>query len=476
MSNPGTNMTPTERRAAVSLATIFSTRMLGLFMILPVFALYSDELSGATPFLIGVAIGIYGLTQGLFQIPFGMLSDRIGRKPVIFMGLAIFVVGSIVAAMSDSIIGVIVGRAMQGAGAIAAAVMALAADLTREEHRTKAMATIGVSMGISFSISLVLGPIIDGMFGISGIFWITAALALFGMVILAVVVPTPVVSRFHRDAEPVPSQFKNVLADGQLLRLDYGIFALHMILTASFVAVPLALSEKAGLASESHWMVYLGVMLIAFMGMVPFIIIAEKKRKMKQIFTGAVVVLMISLWCMAMFESSLYGMAGSLLLFFLAFNLLEASLPSLVSKIAPADKKGTAMGVYTSSQFLGAFVGGVAGGWLYEHVSSESVFYFCAIAAAIWVLLAGTMKQPRHLATHMVNVGNVSDAEAQELITRIGQISGVEEVVVIREDGVAYIKYDSKATNLDEVNEFSVAEDESLEEGQVGQSSAPGQA
>ncbi len=453
-------MTPTERRAAMSLATIFSTRMLGLFMILPVFALYSGELSGATPFLIGVAIGIYGLTQGLFQIPFGMLSDRVGRKPVIFMGLVIFVIGSIVAAMSDSITGVIIGRALQGAGAIAAAVMALAADLTREEHRTKAMAMIGVSMGISFSLSLVLGPIIDGMFGISGIFWITAGLAMFGMVILATVVPTPVVTRFHRDAEAEPAKFKDVIRDAQLLRLDYGICALHMILTASFVAVPLALSEKAGLSSDSHWIVYLVVMLIAFMGMVPFIIIAEKKRKMKQVFTGAVCVLTVALLFMAWFESNLYGLAGAMLLFFLAFNLLEASLPSLVSKIAPADMKGTAMGVYTSSQFLGAFIGGVVGGWLYENVGSESVFYFCAAAAVIWIFLAGTMKQPRYLAAHMVNIGEVSVDGAKDLAAKMSRINGVEEVVIVREDGVAYLKVDSKVVNMDELNEFSVAESE----------------
>ena len=451
-------MTPTERRAAISLASIFSTRMLGLFMILPVFALYSEELPGATPFLIGLAIGIYGLTQGLFQIPFGMLSDRIGRKPVIYMGLAIFVVGSVVAAMSDSIVGIIIGRALQGAGAIAAAVMALTADLTREEHRLKAMAMIGISMGISFSIAMVLGPVIDGWFGVSGIFWITAGLAMFGMVILAFVTPNPTCSRFHRDAEPVPSQFKNVLHDRELLRLDYGIFALHMILTASFVAVPLALVEKSGLESTSHWMVYLFVMVVAFIGMVPFIIIAEKKRKMKQVFTGAICVLMVALWGLALLEYSLTGMVISLLLFFLAFNLLEASLPSLVSKIAPPDQKGTAMGVYTSSQFLGAFVGGIAGGWLYQHISSESVFYFCAIAAGIWILLAATMKQPRYLLSYMINVGEVSDAQARQLVVDINKVEGVAEVIIIREDGVAYLKVDSKVVDIDELNKFSITE------------------
>ena len=289
-----TGMTPGERKAAVSLAGIFSTRMLGLFMILPVFALYSGKLPGATPFLIGLAIGIYGLTQGLLQIPFGMLSDRIGRKPVIYMGLLIFALGSVVAASSDSIVGVIMGRALQGAGAIAAAVMALAADLTREEHRLKAMAILGISMGASFSIALVVGPIIDHWVGVSGIFWLTAILAVVAMLILKFVVPTPVESRFHRDAEPVPEQFKMVLSDGQLLRLNYGIFTLHLVLMASFVAMPLALQDQVGLESSAHWKVYLGVLLFAFVGMVPFIILAEKKRRMKQVFVGAVVVLILA--------------------------------------------------------------------------------------------------------------------------------------------------------------------------------------
>lgn len=457
-------MTPIERKAAFSLAGIFSTRMLGLFMILPVFALYGETLEGATPFLIGLAIGIYGLTQALLQIPFGMLSDRIGRKPVIYAGLAIFVVGSVVAAMSDSMMGVIIGRAMQGAGAIAAAVMALAADLTREEHRLKAMAIMGMSMGVSFSIALILGPVVSGWVGVSGIFWLTAILAIIGMIILAVVVPNPAVSRFHRDAEPDPSKFKDVLKDKELLRLNYGIFSLHLILTAIFVVVPLSLRDKVGLPSDDHWMVYLGVLLVAFAGMVPFIIIAEKKRKMKQVFTGATVLLTIAVLTMGVVNGSLVGMVFALLCFFLAFNLLEASLPSLVSKIAPADKKGTAMGVYTSSQFMGAFVGGVSGGWLYGEYGAGAVFALCGLMASIWILLAGTMKQPRHLATFMINVGEVTQAEADDLTIRIKAVTGVVETTVISEDGVAYLKIDSQTIDEEALKVFSVAEESLVEE------------
>jgi len=460
-------MTPVERKAAISLASIFSTRMLGLFMILPVFALYTEHLAGATPFLMGLAMGIYGLTQALLQIPFGMLSDKIGRKPVIYGGLMIFVLGSVVAAMSDTVTGVIIGRALQGAGAIAAAVMALAADLTREEHRLKAMAIMGMSMGVSFSISLVLGPVVNHWVGVSGIFWLTALLAIVGMVILAVVVPNPTTTRFHRDAEPDPSKFKDVLKDKELLRLDYGIFTLHMILTAIFVVVPLSLRDEVGLAASSHWMVYLGVLLVAFVGMVPFIIIAEKKRKMKQIFTGAIVLLTAAVLSMDLVRSSLTGMVIALFCFFLAFNLLEASLPSLISKIAPADKKGTAMGAYTSSQFLGAFIGGMSGGWLHGAYGSGAVFALCGLMASIWIFLASTMKPPRHLGTFMINVGDVDQAKADALTTRIAAVAGVVEVTVIPEDGVAYLKIDSELVDEKALEAFSTSEVESQESGEA---------
>lgn len=450
-------MTATERRTAFSLAGIFSTRMLGLFMILPVFALYAGHLPGATPTLIGLAIGIYGLTQAILQIPLGMLSDRIGRKPVIYAGLIVFAIGSVVAAMSETITGIIIGRVLQGAGAIAGVVMALAADLTREEHRLKAMAIMGMSMGVSFTLSLIIGPVFNAWVGVHGIFWITAFLAVGAMLILALAVPTPVASRHHRDTEPVPSQFKQVLGDSQLMRLNYGVFALHLVLTACFVAVPHILVEKIGLPADEHWKIYLGVMVTAFIGMVPFIIVAEKKRRMKQIFTGATMVLVLALWELAFLDHSLAGIVFGLFLFFLAFNLLEASLPSLVAKIAPPDKKGTAMGVYTSFQFMGAFIGGVSGGWLYEHVSGESVFLFCAMLIAFWVVLAATMKNPRYLSSHMINVGEINEAQARHLVAQLTQIKGVAEAVVIPEDGVAYLKVDSHAVDYEELNRFSVS-------------------
>jgi len=246
-------MTPTEQRAAFSLAGIYSLRMLGLFLILPVFALYAVDLEGVTPMLIGVAIGAYGLTQALLQIPFGMLSDRIGRKPVIVGGLIIFAIGSVVAALSDSIYGVIAGRALQGSGAIAAAVMALAADLTREEQRTKIMAMIGMSIGASFTLALVLGPIFNEWIGVSGIFWMTAVLALVGVYVALYLVPQPKKCQRHRDAEPVAGQFARVLSNPSLLRLDYGILTLHITITSVFLVMPLVLRDNLGIESASHW-------------------------------------------------------------------------------------------------------------------------------------------------------------------------------------------------------------------------------
>ncbi len=437
-------MNSSERRTAVSLSVIYSMRMLGLFMILPVFSLYADKLQGATPVLIGLALGIYGLTQGLLQIPFGLLSDRIGRKPVILAGLLLFAAGSVLAAMSESIYGVIAGRALQGTGAIAAVVMALAADLTREDHRTKVMAMIGMSIGASFMLAMVLGPIFYNWIGLSGIFWFTAAMALAGIAIMVMVVPTPVHSSVHREAEPVPALFKKVLADGQLLRLDIGIFCLHTLLTASFLVFPLVLRNELGLSSDQHWGFYLPVLFTSVILMVPLMILAEKHRRIKPVFQVAVLVLALAQMALAILPNQMEWFVIVLVIFFVAFNLLEAILPSLVSRMAPADSKGTAMGFYSSSQFLGVFTGGLVGGYVLQHWGNTGVLFMCMAVAGCWFIISLGMKTPRFLSSYVLNVGSINIAQAALLAEKFNNIQGVEEVVVVAEDGVAYLKVEKK--------------------------------
>ncbi len=441
-------MTAVEARAAFSLAGIYSLRMLGLFMILPVFALYAEHLEGFTPALAGIAIGAYGMSQALLQIPFGLLSDRLGRKPVIVAGLLIFALGSVMAASADSIWGVILGRAVQGAGAIAAAIMALTADLTREEHRVKAMAVIGMSIGVSFALAMVLGPLLNTWIGVPGIFWLTALLALGGIAVLLILVPQPVSSRIHRDAEPIPAQFASVLRNGQLLRLDLGILVLHMILTATFVVLPLVLRDEVGMDPALHWKLYLPVLVAAMVAVVPFIIIAEKKRRMRPVFLGAIVTLGLA-------ELGLFWQGGSeqylilwLFVFYAAFNLLEASLPSLVAKMAPPDSKGTAMGFYSSAQFLGAFLGGAVGGTVHAEFGTHAVFLFATLAAVVWFVVALTMKNPRYLSSYLLHIEPVDERQAQRLVSRLTAVQGVAEAVVVAREGVAYLKVDHHA--LDE--------------------------
>jgi len=436
-------MNSLERRAVGGLAGIFALRMMGLFLILPVFALYAEGLRGHTALLVGLALGVYGLTQAVFQIPLGRLSDRIGRKPVIAGGLLLFAVGSVVAALSDTMLGVIIGRALQGAGAIAAAVLALAADLTRDEQRTKAMAIIGVSIGASFIVSMILGSVLNESIGVPGIFWLTSVLALGGIAVLMFWVPTPAAPGRLPATSATPVQFREVLRNPRLLRLDIGIFILHCVLTALFVVVPLALVKHAGLASSGHWAVYVPVMLLSAVFMIPLIILAERKGLMRQIFAGTVLLLAVAQLVMWQGYQSLAGLVIGLFLFFLAFNFLEAALPSLVSRAAPLATKGTAIGVYTTFEFLGAFAGGAAGGWLYGEFGIGAVFVFSAGLLLLWFVLALKTPAVTHLTTRTVNVGSQAPAEAQMMAQRLSAVPGVAEAVVKAEEGVAYLKVDA---------------------------------
>lgn len=385
-------MTALERRAVAGLAGIYSTRLLGLFLILPVFALYAQTLEGYTPRLAGLALGIYGLTQACLQLPFGIASDRFGRKPVIAAGLLLFAIGSVMAALADSMTGVLIGRALQGAGAVSAAVTALVADLTRETQRTKAMAAIGITVGASFLISIPLGSALNTIVGVPGIFWLTAVLAVAGMLILWLAVPTP--TRIdRRQRAPVLRELGAVMRDARLLRLNAGIFALHAALTATFVVLPTALVERAGLPANEHAALYLPLMLLSALPLFPIISLSERRGWQHGVFAGSVLVLSLAQAALSLQNGSLAGIGVSLLVFFIAFNILEASLPSLISKMAPAVAKGAAIGVYSTFQFLGAFVGGAGGGWLHQHYSASAVFAGAAVVTGIWWFIS--MLPPR---------------------------------------------------------------------------------
>ncbi len=436
-------MSGSETRAASGLALVFAFRMLGMFMVLPVLATYGMDLAGATPALIGLAIGAYGLTQAIFQIPFGVISDRIGRRPVIYLGLIVFALGSVLAANSDSIWGVIAGRVLQGAGAISAAVMALLSDLTREQHRTKAMAMIGMTIGLSFAVAMVVGPLLTRAFGLSGLFLATGAMALVGIVIVMFMVPRSTGTLQHRESGVARQALLPTLRHPDLLRLDLGIFVLHAMLMSSFIALPLALVEKAGVPKEQHWWVYLTALLISFFAMIPFIIYGEKKRKMKRVLLGAVVTLMLTELFFWKFGDSLRALVVGTVVFFTAFNLLEASLPSLISKVSPAGGKGTAMGVYSTSQFLGSALGGILGGWLFQHGGLSVVFLGCAGLAALWLAFAVTMREPPYVTSLRLPLSPEALREAG-LAERLKAITGVTDAVVVAQEAAIYIKLDTE--------------------------------
>jgi len=423
-----------------------------MFMVLPVLTTYGMALAGASETLIGLAIGIYGLAQAIFQIPFGFLSDRIGRKPLIVGGLLIFVLGSVIAALSDNIWGVILGRALQGSGAIAAAVMALLSDLTREQNRTKAMAFIGVSFGITFAIAMVLGPIITHAYGLQALFWGIALLASAGIVITLLVVPSADSHVLNRESSIVKGSFGKVWRNSRLLRLNFGIMCLHILLMSSFVALPNVM-EAAGLAPSQHWIVYLVTMLVSFVAVVPFIIYAEAKRHMKQVFVGCVAVLLIAEVVLWFAGHQLWVIIAGVQLFFIAFNVMEAILPSLISKESPAGYKGTAMGLYSTSQFIGVAIGGSAGGWLYGHLGGGWVFAAGAALSLIWLLVSTRMQEPPYVSSLRITLSEQA-AQDSSLESRLRQQAGVADAVVVPEERSAYIKIDSKITNRQQLESW----------------------
>ncbi len=434
-------MTATEMRASVGLASIFGLRMLGMFLILPVFALYAEHLPGGSNHtMVGLALGAYGLTQAMLQLPFGMASDKFGRKRVIYFGLLLFAIGSFVAASATTIETIILGRVIQGAGAISAAVTALLADSTREEHRTHAMAMIGGTIGVTFAASLVIGPALYQYIGMHGIFAMTGILSLTAIAVVKWYIPNPLASHFHSDAEASPAKLGDVLRNTQLLRLNFGIFSLHAAQMAMFVVIPFALRSTGNLDINHHWEVYLPVVTIAFLVMVPAIIYGEKRAKLKQVFVAAVGLMLMAQLGMAASMHHFWGIVAALTAYFIAFNILEATLPSLISKIAPVGAKGTAMGVYNTSQSIGLFFGGALGGWLSQNYGFPAVFMFSASLMTIWLFAASGMRPPPAVKTRMFHLGTIAADQALLLNTRLRDIEGVYESTVVADEGIAILK------------------------------------
>lgn len=431
-------LTALERRTAISLALVFAFRMLGLFMLIPVFAIYGKDLIGFSPLWIGLAIGAYGLTQAVLQIPMGWLSDRWGRHQVMLLGLALFAIGSVVSALADSVYMVTFGRVLQGMGAISGAVLALAADLTREEQRPKVMAVIGATIGLSFAVAMIAGPFIAAVAGLSGIFWFTAGLALCGVLIVSFLVPKAVQQASDSEALAKPGFILDLFKHPQLWQLTTGVLILHLMLTAVFVVVPQQLLSQQ-LASEQHWQVYLPVLVGAFVLMVPMMILAMRKQQEKGYFLLAIGLLIVSL--LLMFSGQqLWLSVSALLLFFVAFNYLEASMPALVSRIAPAGQKGTAMGIYASAQFFGAFLGGLIGGAVSGNFGLSAVFAVVAGIGLLWLLIARSLVVPARAQRLTFAVVVPDERTANFYVAQLSKLAGVQEATVVLAEQRCYLK------------------------------------
>lgn len=439
-ATPADRMSRTEIRAAISLASLFALRMLGLFLILPVFAVHAAKLKGGDNHaLVGLALGAYGLMQGILQIPFGMASDRYGRKRTIVVGLIIFAIGSFVAAAGEDIYTVIAGRAIQGMGAIAAAVTAFAADVTRDQHRTKAMAAIGASIGLMFALSLVAAPALYSLIGMDGIFALTGVLSIAAIWVTLRVVPPEPRGMLDMTRRVKTGSLARVLRDPELARLNLGIFSLHAIQMGMFVVIPVAMVRYGGLPVTEHWKVYLPVVIASFLLMMPPILLAERSGRLKAMFLAAVAAMAAVQAGLALGLRHFWPLVALLLAFFVAFNILEAALPSLVTRISPRETRGTALGVYNTTQALGLFAGGAAGGLLAEHFGFAAVFVFGIALVALWLLAAAGMRVPGDVARRTFVLRSSADPRA--LREQLIRLRGVRDAVVMPEKGVARLTF-----------------------------------
>lgn len=452
--NNKSSMNTTEKKAALTLSAVFALRMLGLFMLLPVFSLVGQQLDGYTPALVGLAIGAYGLTQAIFQIPFGWLSDRFGRKPIILFGLVLFVIGSLVAAMSEHIYGVIAGRLLQGCGAIASAIMALAADLSRDEQRTKIMASIGMSIGAAFAMAMIIGPGLTNWVGLKGIFLVITGLAVIAMFVIYFLTPNPDAQFVQRDAIATHGQFSKIFKDGQLMRLNFGIFTLHFLLTSFFVAFPNRLKGLGVDLAEHSW-IYLATMVAAVILMLPMIILAEKKRQHARVMLAGVILIALVQFAFGMFQFPLVIVVVALIIYFTGFNLMEALLPSMISRIAPLSGKGTALGVYSTSQFAGAFLGGPVAGLIMQYSGMDGIYLIGAFMAILWALLLLGLKNPPALTAYTLTMPDVAKEAFPSLIDEIKAIEGVSEAIALPEAGAVYLKVDKDQLDPNSLHKYS---------------------
>lgn len=430
-------MSASEWRASLSLAAVYAIRMWGLFLLLPVFAIHAQSFDHNNPLLIGLALGIYGITQALLQVPFGRASDRFGRKPIITLGLLLLALGSVVAAMSTTLIGVIIGRAIQGCGAVAAAVMALTADLSREENRAKAMAVVGISIGASVMLAFMVAPTLAANFGVESIFWLTALLAMVAILLVWLVVPAePVASAVSPSA---PDAFRKLLSNRHVVSVLAGIFLIHGLLMALFVTLPLLLTDQMGLSLASHWKLYVPV-LIASVPVLGFISRAMRDGgSSHRMLMLCAVVMALGFGLLSLSGSNWWQLVVAVWLFFCGFNGLEAALPSLISRLAPAGTKGTALGVFSTCQFLGVFAGGVLGGGLLSSFSASIVFGICALIVLGWGVLVWRAGEPILATTVEIKTKSMTDSEAESLQQQLSGYHGVVDVTVLAKAGIAYL-------------------------------------
>lgn len=434
-------MFPHEWRTSTTLSGVYALRMLGMFLVLPVLAVYAASLPGAegNKTLVGLAMGIYGLTQALLQLPLGIASDKFGRKKTIYVGLIVFAAGSFLAAAADTLPMLIAARAIQGAGAVSAAVTALLADLTRDGVRTRAMAMIGLSIGLTFSVSLVVAPVIADAVGVRGLFLLTGILTVASIGVVAWMTPDPEVSKLHKDTQAQPSRIGEVLKNRRLLTLDFGIFALHAAQMALFTALPFAMTQL-GLEKIQHWKVYLPSTITGLVVMVPLIIVGETRNKLKQVFVLGIVCIAAAQLGLLSGMRSVGLITAYLVVYFIGFNVLEASLPSMVSKIAPSDLKGTAMGVYNTMQSLGLFAGGAAGGLLFQKYGFSGVFAFCSILMLLWLVIAVLSPAPKPVKNLSYPVGGVWQGNQEGLYRALSELEGVEDIGFSFDGQTVYLK------------------------------------